>query len=484
MRTLIERLHREERGATIAIVAISLIALFGMVVLTVDVGGLVVRRRAMVNANDAAALAAAQAFAMGDAECGTLEDPAVAKADEFAESNVPGAIPTNFQTNCVEQTVEVVYEHDQDLFFAPVLGFGDTATVNATATAMWGTAGGGNPVPIELDPERTRNCVFSDPDDPDGGYKPPGDCPTGYWFDPTDTGATSAWGLLSLNEWAPDDGANDPLAGCDAGGGSADIEDWILGTGINVTLAEIPTYVCSRNGSSTNLWLDALRSREGDILLFPINDPAQMAVNDPWLPTQIDVGNTSLEKFAIVAFAPMKVVAVLDGDDPLAIGEPGVAGASGSCGNGVPLGLTAAGTRDIEQLMDASCGAPAAIDNIPYSDIRVFYRQGPNQRFYTKCPPVGGTNCDYRYDETATSFTLTWVNNLTQSDGQTKQLLGTWSMDDTPGTPGACGSDGIGPTSPEARAFCLKLAWAGPQLIGTDPQPGTGFGAESVTLVK
>lgn len=489
MRTLIRRIHREERGATIAIVAVSLIALFGMVVLTVDVGGLVVRRRAMVNANDAAALAAAQAFALEEngAVCGSIEDPARDQADALAESNVSGSSRTVFQTDCIEQTVEVVYERDQDLFFAPVLGFSDTATVNATATAVWGSAGGGNPVPIELDPQRTRECVYNDPDDPDAGYKPPGACPQGYWFDPLDTGANSSWGLLSLNEWAPDDGANDPFAGCSATGGSSDLGDWITeANSVSVVLAQVPTYVCSRNGSSTSTWLDPLRARVGDILLFPINDPAQMVVDNPWLPTQIDAPNTSLEKFAIVGFAPMKVDAVLDGDDPLAIGTPGVTGASGDCGNnGTPLGLSLAGTRDLQQLMAADCEAPAVIDNIPYTDISVFYQAGGNRVEYAKCPPIGGTNCDYRYDET--TFTLTWVQPLTQTDGQTKLLSGTWSMEDTPGTPGACsppGTSGVGPTQPEARAFCLALSWAGPQLIGSNPQPGSGFGAQSVTLVK
>ena len=43
-------------GVTLVIVALCLIALFGMLVLVVDVGGLLLNRRAMVNASDAAAL--------------------------------------------------------------------------------------------------------------------------------------------------------------------------------------------------------------------------------------------------------------------------------------------------------------------------------------------------------------------------------------------------------------------------------------------
>ena len=61
MRELItRRLHRDESGVTLVIVALCLIALFGMLVLVVDVGGLLLNRREMVNASDAAALAAAK----------------------------------------------------------------------------------------------------------------------------------------------------------------------------------------------------------------------------------------------------------------------------------------------------------------------------------------------------------------------------------------------------------------------------------------
>jgi Flp pilus assembly protein TadG len=56
-------LRDDERGATAVIVVLSLIALFGLVVLTVDVGQLLFQRRGMVNASDAAALAAAQTWA-------------------------------------------------------------------------------------------------------------------------------------------------------------------------------------------------------------------------------------------------------------------------------------------------------------------------------------------------------------------------------------------------------------------------------------
>jgi Flp pilus assembly protein TadG len=54
------RTPRAEDGAVLVIVALSLLAMFGMMVLVVDVGSLLYARRALVNAADAAALAAAQ----------------------------------------------------------------------------------------------------------------------------------------------------------------------------------------------------------------------------------------------------------------------------------------------------------------------------------------------------------------------------------------------------------------------------------------
>jgi Flp pilus assembly protein TadG len=495
MRGLRKALRREE-GATLAIVAIALIALMGMVVLTVDVGGLVSRRREMVNANDSAALAAAKAFANeeGGAQCGVNEAPAQSIATSLAQTNVAGSSMNLFTTDCAEQTVTVEYERDQDLFFAPVLGFADTATVLATATAKWGQAQGGNPMPIELDPVTTGNCVYLDPSNPDGGFQDPQVCPEGYWFDPQSTDQNSAWGLLSLNEWAPDNGANDPQAQCSAAGGSADLGGWIDGSVlIEVTLAEIPTYVCTRNGASTSTWFGPLQGQQCasapdpncKTFLFPINDPSQMVVTNPWLPTQIQASSTNREKYAIVAFAPMQVYAVYDGDDPAAIGTPGTPGPSGNCGNnGVALSLIG-NSVNLGVRADASCGAPSVIESIPFTSVSVFSGNGANRVTFTKCPPVGGANCDYRYDET--TFDLTWVNAATRG-GPAKNVRLTWTAPGTPGTTGACNANGIPgepPSHPPSRAFCLVLAWAGPQLIGQDPgPPGAGFGAQAITLVK
>src|SRR5207247_10687934 len=82
---------RQERGATVVIVALVLIAMFGMMVLVVDVGGLLWKRRELVNGSDAAALSAASTCSLPSSV-----DPRTAEvaADELARENGTGLDPT------------------------------------------------------------------------------------------------------------------------------------------------------------------------------------------------------------------------------------------------------------------------------------------------------------------------------------------------------------------------------------------------------
>src|SRR5262245_9840844 len=138
---------RDERGATLVIVALALIAMFGMMVLVVDVGGLLWKRRELVNGSDAAALSAASTCA----KLSTI-DPRTAEqaADELAAENVTGLDPTtatNTQTapstchTTASGWVKVQYTQNQHLYFAPVLGFSNQNGVTTKATAIWGPAG-------------------------------------------------------------------------------------------------------------------------------------------------------------------------------------------------------------------------------------------------------------------------------------------------------------------------------------------------------
>ena len=66
-RRRLHRVHDDEGGAVLLIVAFVLVAVVGMAVLVFDLGSLVSTRRAAVTAADAAALAAAQSCFDGDA---------------------------------------------------------------------------------------------------------------------------------------------------------------------------------------------------------------------------------------------------------------------------------------------------------------------------------------------------------------------------------------------------------------------------------
>ena len=155
MRELIRRrLHGDESGVTLVIVALCLIALFGMLVLVVDVGGLLLNRREMVNVSDAAALAAAKSCVLPPSKDPLTPEQA---ADQYAQTNSTRAqtAPLNITqiSGCDTSAtgyVSVQYSANQHLAFASVLGGGTDKQVRTAATAVWGPAGAANPLPIVI----------------------------------------------------------------------------------------------------------------------------------------------------------------------------------------------------------------------------------------------------------------------------------------------------------------------------------------------
>jgi hypothetical protein len=462
---------REDRGAVLPIVVLSLIAIFGMVVLTVDVGGTLTKRRSMVNASDSAALAAAQSFAMRtEAVCGSSEGGAQTRADQFAASNVTGTTrilgTAGWQTDCTAQTVKVGYETNQQLFFAPVLGFGNTTPVRTTATAKWGPPSGGAALPVELDPLTTNECIYPS-GVPSGTFNAPKVCDKGYWFDNGDL-TNSGWGMMNLNAWGVD-----PAASCDNSGGASDLAGWIdqtnpllvqlVGTTDPATgLSSPPTYVCTTDGGKTPNWVESLEKWAAvyqdwvaagkplndpahpvpPTFLFPINDPSQMVFGPP----------TSIQKYAIVGFAPMQIVAIYDvGKDPDA-----AIGGSYTCtatytfpafGTSVDLATAA-----LTQSTGGAC--PGTTPRTQIANVKVV-------------PAAGGKAYATPSDYTLSGSVLTW--------GKASATVKI-TFDYRSG--GACpGHD------PDPNAFCLQLAWGGPAIIGEGPT--TGYGpAMTIQLIK
>jgi hypothetical protein len=211
---------------------------------------------------------------------------------------------------------------------------------------------------------------------------------------------------------------------------------------------------------------------------MPVNDCAQQVDKNG---TIYPCGAGSPDKFAIIGFTTLELSGIYRGNDALAIGTPGTPAASGNCGqNGADLALDGFGSRSLPIVADNDCGAPVytSIDAIPYSSVSVTKTQGQNVKTYVKCPPVGGTNCDYRYNEDLVNTVgglapgmLQWINNVTWNDTNKKVQMA-WSVDATPGTPGFCGVRASDP-----NAICIHTTWLGYTdqngEVGTGPDFGT-----------
>ncbi|MEZ0236380.1 MAG: pilus assembly protein TadG-related protein [Actinomycetota bacterium] len=299
--------HRREEGAVAVITALVLVALMAGVALTVDVGGMLLRRRAMVNGADAAALAAAQSCA--DATLGSPE----ALADEYAAKNVPitdggltggvitGIDPESGQQwtiNCgvdVTGHVSVRYQSDQSLFFAPVLGFDQTSEVTSRATASWGAAGATGPIPLVIYQGFFQGNRCDVPNVAENTV-----C---YIWEDNDLSGGGDFGFLSVGEgW--DVGKSDD---CNNSGGSDQLAGWMNGADpVEVQDLNYPnaTWVCTIDGArGNNIVWQALEDLAGQIRDFPIvgvspgdGEPAQVFPPQP--------------KYNVVGFAQFEIMGV------------------------------------------------------------------------------------------------------------------------------------------------------------------------------
>ena len=473
MRVIKERLanRNDERGAVAVIVCICMIAIFAMVVLTVDVGGLLLERRSMVNAADAAALAAAQSCA-NQADTSLPED----KADEFAKQNVTD-LPADGIDNITDIVgckttsghVTVHYEEQHDLFFAAVLpGNGTTGTVASTATASWGPLAGGFAIPIVLQAGYLQGtCKVPD------GIEIGDTC--AFWYDNKDTMGSANWGFMNLDQWNVSPGENCSNAG------SSSRSDWIangypdLRSLNGAPPGSAPTYVCNDTGHSSRDWSD-LKDQEGQIKMFPVNDcDGQLDKTGA-----IAACPETPDKYDIIGFTSLLVQHVYQGDDALAIGT---VGASGGCSKDIQSGtppfdadgdvtrlqtisLTAFGTYN------PACGAFNSTSVI--SSLKVSPLKGAD---YVQCPTGVTTGCHYTYD--AAANTIQWVATGTRRTGSKESdddlhISFNWQ---NAGTSGACGAHVSDP-----NAICLVTEWRG---FTTGPGPvgsGSAWGPSGIVL--
>jgi Flp pilus assembly protein TadG len=239
------RVRHEEQGAVLAIVAISLICLIGMLVLTFDLGRGVALKRNMVNGTDAAALAAAM-----DCGAGQPNATAEATAGTLLARNNGAATVTSFVTdpdpcNSSSGEVTVTSSVDQEYFFAPIFGI-NNGTVVASATAEW-TMGVKNPVPLKLDQLKVEDCN----DGHQTGYSG-----TECYFAFEKSRSASEWGWLDFPEGWPIQGQDtNPMDCTNQKGGSKDLKDYIDEMGLEgaagfgpILWDPPPTYACAQGG--------------------------------------------------------------------------------------------------------------------------------------------------------------------------------------------------------------------------------------------
>lgn len=259
----------------------AMIAVFGFTALSVDLGNAWQNRRQLVNATDAAALAAAQEYAVHGNGCGSTATNYAAgnKADATITACVPsaGALAGDSSGH-----VMVSAEATVNYAFAPVIGV-DSKTSSSTTAVRYG-------IPLAV-----------------GGLRPFGLCLDTFldlpeWVAWVDRSVPSWPALIEYSKDSNPNACNggDPVPGnwatmdLDGGGNSnADIQDWTLNGFPDLVYSGVPVP------GDTGAFSPSLASElqylvdEGIVFQLPLFDSA--------------TGNGSNASFNIVAFVSVVV---------------------------------------------------------------------------------------------------------------------------------------------------------------------------------
>ncbi len=465
----------DEHGVTLVIVALILVALMGMLVLVVDVGGLLWKRRELVNASDAAALSAAHTCALTSSVDGKTAQQA---ADTTAATNITGTGLTGIVSDSgtchtgASGWVKVRYSQQQHLFFAPVLGFSNSNGVTTKATAIWGPTGSANPVPLVVYLNSFNDCKLDQ--DPTPG-------PTCYvWEDNSNTsGSQNGFGFLDLNidpnqpSGQGDYGWNSKAnAKCNNPG--SDIKRWIQNYP-DSAVGDLPlnypqaTYVCLASGGKSAAFGndpqqngplydlidddDTVDHNDAeDILLFPLNrcDPSspatygQLAAGSP-----VSCANTP-DQYDIIGFVAMKIKAIYTPND--------ANGKSGTCKpSGVPVTMANGTTVSLSTFGIANgcfTAAPSTYSNVSLTKNKN-NQPGPQPVI---CPGPAGPTCDFMVNSTGQ---LTWNASGPAAENQPYDISFAWVLN------GPCGA------APQGNSgHCMVVEVVDVQVGGTDPGGG------------
>ena len=251
---MITRMRRDDGGAVLVLVALGIVFfILGMLALTVDLGRAVGVKRDMVNAADAAAIAAAQQCALGngpvEAQAAALRTAQIngAETEVLFDFEPDTACPPDSPIGGGPNLVHVSYEMVMDYFVAPYFGF-DDITLTASATALWSLPG---IVPITVNAVPLQEC------DPDPDLEE--ECLIEY---PKDTLENPRWGILDLSVWGDPDANRCPVP-------NSVIVDIIRGNGW--PRPTTPAWDCVDNGHQWSSWDELV----GGIWWFPVIDVAE-----------------------------------------------------------------------------------------------------------------------------------------------------------------------------------------------------------------
>ena len=305
------RLRDDEQGAVLAIVAITLLVLLGMLVLTFDLGRGVAIKRNAVNAADSGALAAAMECGLGNGDVSARQ-----AADDLVVQNNADADVTGFELDPAEcngfgsdgeNTVTVTVSVPQDYAFAQIFGF-DDGTVVASATAEW-TMGVPNPVPLRLEMLRVEECT--------DGHQPGYAGPECYFtFEKSGSGSQRGW--LDFPQGWPVQGQDpNPLDCTSQAGGANELREYIekMGLGKSTNFNAIlwnppPTYVCAAGGVPNTLvqamqnWLITVANMDPKpAVFFPVAAcDGSTPPCFPWITT------SGREAYPVIDFVGMRIV--------------------------------------------------------------------------------------------------------------------------------------------------------------------------------
>jgi Flp pilus assembly protein TadG len=429
----------DEDGAVAVIVVISIVAVFAMVVLTIDVGNLLFERRRMVNAADAAALAAAQTCA----DSADTQDPR-AVADEYAQDNVPDAARLAYaDEGCKTSTgrVTVSYTESENLFFAPVIGGGETGTITTEATAEWLAGGATNPVPfvISAGAFQSGNCDVPNV---------PVDTVCHFWEDNSGGGAGgfggSSFGYIDVNPDAFN--VTNPHT-CASNSEKDSLKDYAEAGGYDGRNGELPelnypepTWACGTNGLVTGTF-EVFAENKGEILAFPVVD------------TTVVTQGSFVLAWNVIGFVKMELVDVIRAKDGAA------GGSAGSCEASIPMSAATVNSTHTLSVFGAE-GCPnstSALDQVSDLQLRGC-GNGPSSPCtlgpdYTLVPSTGVPQ--------QVKFSRSMSNSI--------QVQFDWEYF------GVCG-----PPATNNSGYCFLLKWKGVQL-GNVPG-GQNFGLVRVRL--